>query len=226
MSVINPFELLGVDIESTREEVRKVFKELALLCHPDKGGNPEQMKLLHNAYLYVLEQIEFQEHGRTMEDEEEKFKKFLEEQKDGKIPSIFEIMTDEANKKFNEMWDENNGEKYEMCYPSNYEQKMMEEPEVFTTQIIEYKEPKTIVEVSFSSVMDFTVNPVKDFTDYSGGGGFDYVLAHSVEELKMEKEELDTMTEYEKMLKLREEQDKMIGEQKISVKLLDELKIK
>ena len=225
MSVINPFELLGVDIESTREEVRKVFKELALLCHPDKGGNPEQMKLLHNAYLYVLEQIEFQEHGRTMEDEEEKFKKFLEEQKDGKIPSIFEIMTDEANKKFNEMWDENNGEKYEMCYPSNYEQKMMEEPEVFTTQIIEYKEPKTIVEVGFSSVMDFTVNPVKDFSDYNSGG-YDYILAHSAEEKKIHLEELDTITEYEKMLKLREEQDKMIGEQKKSVKLLDELKIK
>ena len=74
MSVINPFSLLGVNIKSKREEVKKVFKELALICHPDKGGNEEEMKILYNAYQYVIEQISFQEHGRTMEEEEECFK--------------------------------------------------------------------------------------------------------------------------------------------------------
>jgi len=71
MSLINPFELLGVDCKSSREEVRKSFKELALICHPDKGGDANQMKTLHLAYLYVISQIEFKEHGRTMEEEEQ-----------------------------------------------------------------------------------------------------------------------------------------------------------
>jgi hypothetical protein len=49
-----------------------------------------------------LEQIEFAEHGRTMEDEEAKFKEFLELQnsKKSEIPSFYEIMTDEKNKDF------------------------------------------------------------------------------------------------------------------------------
>jgi len=219
MSLINPFELLGVDCKSSREEVRKSFKELALICHPDKGGNPLEMKMLHSAYLYVLEQIEFKEHGRTMEEEEIKFKEFLELQEDGKLPSIFEIMTDEANKKFNEMWEENKREKIDMCYPSNYEEKMKREPNKFSTEIIEYKEPKTIVEVSFSSVLDFTVNPVKDFSDYTGGGGFDYVRAHS-DELLMEKiEEKDTMEEFEKLLLRRKEDENFIGDKLVTLKL-------
>ena len=220
MSIINPYELLGVDCKSTREDIRKSFKALSLICHPDKGGDAEEMKILHNAYRYVIHQIEFQEHGRTKEEEEEKFKKFLEEQEDGKLPSFFEIMTDEANKKFNEMWDEKNVEIFDMCYPSNYEEKIKREPEKFSTEIIEYKEPKTIAEIGFSSVLDFTVNPVKDFSDYQGGVGYDYVLAHSQEENSKEIELKDVMSEYEILKKKREEEDKILCEKKVSVKIL------
>ena len=207
MSLINPFELLGVNCKSSREEVRKSFKELSLVCHPDKGGDEEQMKMLMISYKYVLGQIEYQEHGRTMEEEEENFKKFLEGQSNEKIPGIFEIMSEETNKVFNLKWDEDKGEVIDMCYPSNYGEKMKNEPEKFSTEIIEYKEPKTIGELSFSSVLDFTVNPVKDFTDYSGGIGYDYVLAHCEEELDMKIEEKDVMTEYELLLKKRKELD-------------------
>lgn len=220
MSLVNPFELLGVNIKSTRDEVRKIFKELALLCHPDKGGEEKQMRILLSAYVYVLEQIEFKEHGRTMEEEEIKFKEFLESQKDGKLPSIFEIMTDEANKKFNQIWEENKKERIEMCYESHYGEKMKKEPENFSTHVIEYKEPRTIAEIGFSSVYDFTAHPVKDFSDYSGGVGFDYVLAHSKEELEEKIDEKDVMSEYEKLIKMRSEQDDIYFEKKIKCELI------
>lgn len=207
MSLVNPYLLLGVDCKSKREEVRKIFKKLALICHPDKGGDEEQMNVLNLAYKYVIEQIEYGGHGRTMEEEEELFKKFLEEQSGEGIPSIFEIMTDESNKKFNEMWDNKKGDVYEMCYPSNYAEKMEKEPVKFSSELIEYKEPKTIGDISFSSVMDFTVNPVKDFSDYSGGVGFDYVLAHSWDQKDSEFIEKDTMSEYQKLLEKRKEED-------------------
>lgn len=208
MSLINPFLLLGVDIKSTRDEVRKKFKELSLICHPDKGGDKEQMSVLHLAYKYILDQIEFQEHGRTMEDEEEKFKKFLEDQKMESIPSLFEIMTD-FNSKFNTWWDQNaNKEKIDMCYPSNYEEKIKNEPTKFSRELIEYKEPKTIAEIGFSSVLDFTVNPVKDFSDYQSGNGFDYVLAHSIEQIEENVEMKDVMKEFEEMKRRRENDDK------------------
>jgi DnaJ-class molecular chaperone len=208
MSLINPFELLGVDCKSSRDDVKKRFKDLALICHPDKGGDAEQMKMLYSGYRYVMGQIEFQEHGRTMEEELEGFKKFLGEQEDGGLPSIFEIMTDCANKKFNELWEKKDVEVIDMCYPSNYGEKMEKEPEKFSTEVIEYKEPKTIAEISFSKILDFTVNPVKDFTDYSCGAGFDYVLAHSGMMLDGKLEEKDVMKEYERLLLERKQEEK------------------
>jgi curved DNA-binding protein CbpA len=47
---IQPYELLGVTMKSSLNDVRKAYYQLALLCHPDKGGNPQDMQLLHSAY--------------------------------------------------------------------------------------------------------------------------------------------------------------------------------
>lgn len=176
MTFVDPYELLGVSYRDNREDVKVSFKQLALVCHPDKGGSKEEMDILYGAYKYVLKQIEFGEHGRSMEDEEELFKAFMEEQVKEPIPSLFEIMTDEANRKFNEAWDANEGEKMRMCYDSNYEEKMEVEPEVFSRDVIEYKEPQSLQEITVGEVMDLKVKEVKDFT---GGGGADYILAHS-----------------------------------------------
>ena len=57
-------------------------------------------------------------------------------------------------------------DKYGLCYQSNYEEKIKLEPEVFTRDIIEYKEPKTYQKMNFKPVNDFTMHPVQDF---SGG---------------------------------------------------------
>jgi hypothetical protein len=208
MSCIDPYKLLGVTIKHKREDVRSAFKSLSLLCHPDKGGRREDMEVLYVGYRYILEQIEFGEHGRTMEDEEAKFKDFLESQNSQKseIPSLFEIMTDEKNKDFNEMFEKRkeSADEYGMCYQSNYEEKIKLEPEVFTREIIEYKEPKTYMETNFTSVYDFTLHPVQDF---SGGSCVDYVVAFSPpEEMKIFKEK-NVVEEFERLKKLRTQID-------------------
>ena len=208
MSCIDPYKLLGVTIKHKREDVRSAFKSLSLLCHPDKGGRREDMEVLYVGYRYILEQIEFGEHGRTMEDEEAKFKDFLESQNSQKseIPSLFEIMTDEKNKDFNEMFEQRReaDDEYGMCYQSNYEDKIKLEPEVFTREIIEYKEPKTYMETNFTSVYDFTLHPVQDF---SGGSCVDYVVAFSPpEEMKIFKEK-NVVEEFERLKKLRTQID-------------------
>lgn len=204
MSCIDPYKLLGVTVKHKREDVRSAFKSLSLLCHPDKGGRREDMEVLYVAYRYILDQIEFGEHGRTMEEEELKFKDFLESQNSQKseIPSLYEIMTDEKNKDFNEMFEQRQeaDDEYGMCYRSNYEEKIKLEPGVFTREIIEYKEPKTYQEMNFKQVYDFTMYPVQDF---SGDGCVDYVLAFSPpEELKV-LEEKNVEEEFEKLKKLR-----------------------
>jgi len=204
MSCVDPYKLLGVTVKHKREDVRSAFKSLSLLCHPDKGGRREDMEVLYVAYRYILEQIEFAGHGRTMEDEEEKFKDFLESQisQKSEIPSLFEIMTDEKNKDFNAMFEKRkeSADEYGMCYQSNYEEKIKLEPEVFTREVIEYKEPKTYMETNFTPVYDFTMHPVQDF---SGGGCVDYVVAFSPPEEMKVVEEKNVEEEFEKLKNLR-----------------------
>ncbi len=47
----NPYELLGLSPQSTNEEIKQRYRQLAIIWHPDKqGGNEEAMKRLNKAY--------------------------------------------------------------------------------------------------------------------------------------------------------------------------------
>jgi curved DNA-binding protein CbpA len=37
------YEILGLPAGSSKEEVVKAYKKKALVMHPDKGGNPEEV---------------------------------------------------------------------------------------------------------------------------------------------------------------------------------------
>ena len=39
-SLIDPYNLLGVTINSSPKEVKQAYYNLALLCHPDKSNTP------------------------------------------------------------------------------------------------------------------------------------------------------------------------------------------
>jgi len=47
---INPFDVLGVSANSTREEVESAYKAKAAKCHPDKGGSNSDMVKVNAAY--------------------------------------------------------------------------------------------------------------------------------------------------------------------------------
>jgi len=47
----NPYELLGLSPQATNEEIKRRYKQLAIIWHPDKQcGNEEAMKRLNKAY--------------------------------------------------------------------------------------------------------------------------------------------------------------------------------
>lgn len=81
LQTIDPFELLGVDEKSTIKEARKAYYNLALLVHPDCGGNEESMKVLANAYNFVEKQLKnknditgnWEDLGKNLEESFEKF---------------------------------------------------------------------------------------------------------------------------------------------------------
>ena len=57
-SLINPYQLLGVTINSSLKELKKAYYNMSLLCHPDKGGSNKDMIVVHTAYLYIKTQLE------------------------------------------------------------------------------------------------------------------------------------------------------------------------
>ena len=44
------YDVLGVSKESTQDEIKKAYRKLALIFHPDKGGDPEKFKEISEAY--------------------------------------------------------------------------------------------------------------------------------------------------------------------------------
>lgn len=62
MSVMNESrarDIIGLTTEKLDIDlIRKLYKKLALIYHPDKGGNEETFKRLNAAYEYLLSRVE------------------------------------------------------------------------------------------------------------------------------------------------------------------------
>jgi len=56
--MINPYEFMGLTIESSLDDLRKAYYKMSLICHPDKGGSPDAMVVLHTAYKWIKTQLE------------------------------------------------------------------------------------------------------------------------------------------------------------------------
>ena len=44
------YEVLGITKDASSDDIKKAYRKLAMKNHPDKGGDPEQFKLVQNAY--------------------------------------------------------------------------------------------------------------------------------------------------------------------------------
>jgi DnaJ-domain-containing protein 1 len=49
-----PREILGVGLTATAEEIKKMYRKLALINHPDKGGNRDDFEKIHAAYSILI----------------------------------------------------------------------------------------------------------------------------------------------------------------------------
>ena len=104
--MIDPYQLLGLTIESTPAEARAAFRDIALVVHPDKGGCGADMKTLIDAYQYVIEQLKGVNRTVTVEDMEADFAAFCLAQKndDGDV-EIQDILKSLSNCNFNKVFD-------------------------------------------------------------------------------------------------------------------------
>lgn len=110
-TLINPFALLGVTTNSTFSELKRNYYNMALLCHPDKGGSNDDMITLHKAYNYCKEQLQSQEEKETTYQQlEYEFAEFCKKQ-EAQPPPSFSAIYEETNdwiKDFNNTFDQLN----------------------------------------------------------------------------------------------------------------------
>jgi curved DNA-binding protein CbpA len=108
-SLINPFELLGFNSKKhniSLKELKRNYYNLALMCHPDKGGNKDDMIMLQNAYEYVKKQVELsQEKSHDYDETVDQFETFMKKQESDPPPfsQVYEeahIWLQEFNQKF------------------------------------------------------------------------------------------------------------------------------
>lgn len=201
-SLIDPYNLLGVTINSTPKEVKQAYYNLALLCHPDKGGCSKDMDIVNSAYRYVIEQIESIDFDLTFESLEEDFSKFCLEQEKEKPPTFMEIYDEITgfNKRFNEEFEASTNKIFGTTLPGGYGELMEERDNStdynvnvekdnknqlkhdFNKEIILYKQPEAANqnETLFDYKKDY--GNIEDYSVYGNNGTFgmqDYGYAFS-----------------------------------------------
>lgn len=58
LDIVDPYTFFGVTPNSTLRELSQAYYQMALICHPDKGGSSESMKYISIAYRWIREQME------------------------------------------------------------------------------------------------------------------------------------------------------------------------
>ena len=82
MNIINPYELFGVTINTSISELKKIYYDLASLCHPDKGGNKNDMIIIKQAYEYIKKQLSNSENRLSLEEIQHDFDKYRNRKKE------------------------------------------------------------------------------------------------------------------------------------------------
>ena len=98
ISLLNPYELLGIKLEKFKNVpkknvvslLKKNYYNLALLCHPDRGGNKNDMNIITLAYKYIKEQVE-DINDISYDTMEENFQNFCKQQENEKPLNFGEI---------------------------------------------------------------------------------------------------------------------------------------
>ena len=229
-SLINPYELLGVTTNSSIDAVRKAYYNLALLCHPDKGGSAIDMIIICKAYNYVKNQIvlNVDEEKMNMEVLEQEFKDFCTAQ-ESKSPTFEEIYKETNIEsfllKFNQAYENNMsegrveenesaidpfklggyGEYMEESKSNNrYNANVSNQPMLhrFKNELVVYKEPCN-AQTSYG-YQPFDVKHIEDYSHKSGSlDMFDYMKSYSKElqpDIELKEKSYDQVLEERKKM--------------------------
>ena len=155
MNFINPYSLLGVNPNMPDlKQLKQSYYRLALLCHPDKGGNKESMDIVHKSYLYIKNQFDNCQNIKTYEELEEEFETFCKTQEAIPPPfrEIWENSEDYNNlKKFNEEFEKKQANYFKKIEQTNHFMKSFNEGYGKFMDISEYKNNSDVLNATKKS---------------------------------------------------------------------------
>ncbi|VUZ55415.1 unnamed protein product [Hymenolepis diminuta] len=64
----DPFAELEIDQQATKLEIKKAYKKLSLIHHPDRGGDEQKFIRIHKAYITLTDEVahrNWQEYGNS-----------------------------------------------------------------------------------------------------------------------------------------------------------------
>jgi len=244
---INPYQLLGLSSNSNLQDLRKSYYNLSLLCHPDKGGSNIEMNIVHNAYLYIKEQLDNCKKEESFESLDEGFELFCKEQKDQ--PPSFRDIYDDCNdfiREFNKEFDrrnyidgspENNTtinpfeqgyghlmdrpNNTTIDYPQNDEKETITQD--FGNHLIKYQEPNVLPD-TYGDCYQLHTTKINDFSNQTKDLVLsDYVKAFS--EIHIDELEIDESKFTKTLQQLIEERENLFNQNIEETPLLTKLEL-
>ena len=163
---IDPYQILNCRKGCDIEDIKKSYRKLALVHHPDRGGDPQNFQLITKAYLSVIEDYKKKQSEKNYMDLKNSSSNYMKSQSDNPKQNINMNNENFNLKLFNKIYMENrlsdpNDEGYKDWYQDNGEEEK-EQPKIFsdkfninvfnsvfensknsqnTQDIIEYKDP-------------------------------------------------------------------------------------
>merc|ERR1712070_763974 len=104
-SLVNPYNLMGLNKNSTSEDLNKSYKKLIQLCHPDKGQIKENI-IINDAYLYIQNQFKNRENITIN-------KNFLKNQEIIAPLPFYSLNVNEFNEKFKNILKKRENDEYD-----------------------------------------------------------------------------------------------------------------
>ena len=189
-------KIFNLDHNYNEESLKKSFLKLAMVYHPDKGGDPENFKKIQSAYKILLKKLSEKDNHKIHNQFKNESQSYISQQQNDNLVNV-DLSKDFNNDKFNKIYDEN---RLKNNYDEGYgkwmeENKISDSPKLSSDgksfnsenfnlnfikekqkqkgnfEISKYNDPK--IDISFKgkdSLLNIGEGKVSDFSGESGGG--------------------------------------------------------
>ena len=206
---IDPHKILNLSYDASWDDIKKRYKQLCIVTHPDKSGDPNSFIIIRAAYSSLKQRHkEAKRYSNAPTNQQAYSPQVAEEITPQKMKNF-------SSNKFNSFFDKNrinlvdpfssNGYGNIMTQKLNYQEGVdvakSNHVHIPTTKVVMFKEPESLLS---SSLLESCYHlGSTDVTDFSGGGGTDIMKAYC----HIDGDHIDTSRRYKNIEELQSERE-------------------